>query len=68
MPQFVQIGSWAFNPDHIQEVRFQPEGQVVIYWHQPITANSDYEHECLVGVQAEAFRNWWENKADVFAA
>jgi hypothetical protein len=67
-PKFVQIGDWAFNPNHIQEIHFSPEEKVAIYWHLPEGTDGDYDHQTLTGVQAEAFRNWWANKADVFAA
>jgi hypothetical protein len=68
MTQFVQIGYLAFNPSHIQEIQFGPDGEITIYWHEPVSPGGDYEHTRLTSVQAEHFRNWWANKADVFAA
>ncbi len=64
MAHFVQIGDWAFNPDCIQEIRFEAEGKVCIYWHLPEHAEEGPEYTALAGVQAERFHIWWA-KADV---
>ena len=65
MAQFLQIGEMGYNVDQIQLINMAG-GQTVKIWfldHPEVEGPTELE-----GPEADAFRYWWENKADVYAA
>jgi hypothetical protein len=65
MTEFVQIGDWAFRPACIQEVRFEAQGGVTIYWHLAVQPDGAYDITRLIGIQAERFKAWWVGNPSV---
>ena len=70
MAKFVQIGNRAFNLEHIITVWFDVQD-----WGDPRTEIYFDAHGVegpqslgLVGDEAQAFKAWWENHADVYHA
>ena len=57
MAEFVQIGDSAFNPNLLTEVEFRGDHVALYFTDKPPTI--------FYGESYEAFKVWWERKADV---
>ena len=64
---FVQIGNKAFNPNHITEVYFEPNGiaNTVALFFDVRDTDSDQVYMEFDGDEYESFLEWWELKAEV---
>lgn len=58
---FVQVGNQAINMDHVDLVTFWENGEVTLAF-----SGDDNSYIRLEGDRAEAFRAWWEERADVY--
>ena len=62
MTQFLQIGKMAYNVDQIQFI-YMSDTMVHIWFQGHPETDGPTE---LEGPEAEAFRYWWETKAQVY--
>ena len=59
---FVQIQEVALNADHIVRVDFRDEFNTMTVYML-----NGYKRD-FIGDEADAFRKWWEEKAEVYKA
>ena len=62
--EFVQIGDFAFQPAKIQTVDFEEDDKVCITFDGRDRDGSDVVW--IVGLVALAFKEWWEQQANVY--